>query len=447
MKKRIMLRLIVLLVMILSLLNSAAAQEDAPAEIPLLDMLSLVPNTLQSRVSEMYFNDRVAIVNAYEGALMPEDWAEFEGLNPDNEDPNDPRFGEVVWWRIYLNNSSSQLGRNITAGDEMEQVTGFDFFEVERELFYGTPPSTGVILEGGFDLESVREAYSALGLVEWSTEGAELWCPEAGCDTGLETNFDNLNRANPFGGDLGRRQPMVLGDGYLMSSADNTVVDAHIQTVNGSTPSLADVPEYAAGVEAMSSIGTLIQAMILDGEILLSVQQDSSLVSNVVAGVPIEQIRALIREQLEDFQELPVYSLMMLGDTATEDQHIGMVALVYGDAETAELAGDVIQNRLTNYESLRYARAMADILAERYLTVETSVVESGDLAVLLVQLVTPKATPEEIIAITDVSRDHGDLERTFPGAAYRLLVDAVISRDMGWLSTVTRAELEGLLDE
>lgn len=447
MKKRIMLRLIFLLVVILSLLNSAAAQEDAPAEIPLLDMLSLVPNTLQSRTGEMYFNDRVAIVKAYEGTLMPEDWAEFEGLNPDNEDPNDPLFGEVVWWRIFLNTSSSLMARNLRSGADYQSTIGFDFFDVERELSYGVPPSTAMILEGNFDNDSVRNAFSALGFVDASTDDAELLCSEEGCDAGQQINPADRVVVNPFGGDLGRRQPLVLGDGYLMSSADNTVVDAHIQTVNGSIPSLADVPEYAAGVEAMSSIGTLIQAMILDGEILLSVQQDSSLVSNVVAGVPIEQIRALIREQLEDFQDLPVYSLMMLGDTATEDQHIGMVALVYGDAETAELAGDVIQNRIANYESLRFRRAMADILAERYLTVETSVVESGDLAVLLVQLVTPKATPEEIIAITDVTRDHGDLERTFPGAAYRLLVDAVISRDMGWLSTVTRAELEGLLDE
>ncbi len=446
MQKRTMLRLILVLAMSLLLLN-IAAQDDPSTEIPLLEMLSRVPDIPESRVGEMYFNDRVAIMKDYEGALMPDSWAEFDAMNHSDGDSNEDAFGWLVWWRIYLNNSSSQLGRNIAVSEEMEQVTGFDFFDVERELFYGTPPSTGTMLEGRFDLESVRDAYSTLGLVEWSTEGAELWCPETGCEAGFEINIGERNPANPFGGDFGRRQPLVLGDGYLMSSPDIDVVEAHIHTFTGTTGSLADVPEYIAGAEAMTSVGSLMQAMILDGETLARIRGDDSIDVLFDPRMTAEQLQEAIHTQLEDFQDLPVYSLMMLGDTATEDEHIGMVALVYGVTGDADLAANIIQERINGYQSLYYRQPLLDVLTERHLDVEISIYERGDLAVLLVQFVTPKATPEEIIAITDFNRADNDLQRIFPGAAYRLLTQSIFSLDAGWLSTVTRADLEALLDD
>ena len=442
-----MLRLMLVLAMSLLLVNSATAQDDTPAESPLMHMLARVPDMPESRAGEIYFNDRVAITQAYEGAVMPETWAEFDALNEDDEDPNAAGFGRLVWWRIYLNNASSQFGQNIGLGGEMEQVTGFDFFDVDRELFYGRAPATGVIVDGEFNLDAVRDAYATLGLVESSTEGGELWCSEDGCDAGFDTNLAERNRAIPFGGDFGRRQPLVLGDGYLMSSADSVMVEAHIEAISGAKTSLADVPEYAAGVEAISQFGPLMQAMILDGEFLLTIREDIPLVSALGERATREQVQEAIRAQLGDFQELPVYQLMLLGDSATEDEHISLVALVYDDAETAELAGGVIQDRINTYLSVRVSRSMLDVLADRYLDVETHVYESSGLAVLLVEFATPKATPEEIIVITDTTQNSDALERTFPGAGYRLLTQMTFSRDLGWLSTVTRADLEALLDD
>lgn len=439
--------------LLMLLLNSAGAQEDNRVDPPLIRMLAMVPNTSESRASAIYFNDRAAITESYKEAVMPTFWAEFDAISSSGEDLNSADFGRLLWWRIFKNNSSSFMGNiNILRiGHEIEQTVGFDFFDVDRELNYGRAPEMAMLLQGEFDLDHVRNAFSVLGFVNLHTQGAELWCDEAGCEAGFKINPQEINLANPFGGDKGRRQPLVIDDTYLMSSPDMAMVDSHLDTLRETQDSLADVAIYRAGVEALSQFGPLLQAMIFDGEWLQSIQENrASIVSISGVNASRQQTQDAIHKYLEDFQELPRYQLMLFGDAVTDNAHIGMVALVYEDVTNAERAGEIIEKRINDYQSLQMRQPLIEVLANRFISnVQTSIYESSDLAVLVLQFSAQKGTPEEIVEVTAERSDRtrSDVKIIFPGAAYRTLVQSANNLDLGWLSTLTRAELEALLEE
>jgi hypothetical protein len=76
--------------------------------------------------------------------------------------------------------------------------------------------------------------------------------------------------------------------------------------------------------------------------------------------------------------------------------------------------------------------------------IEAHVVESDGTGkqVVLLTFATPKATPEQILALTPDNAGQPDV--TAPGLVYRLLINAVFQRDAGWLSTTPREVLEQL---
>lgn len=426
--------------LLLSGLPTAAQDTDAR---PLLEMLAHVPDSPLSR-SELYFNDRLAIETAYSPAQMPADFAAFEALG-DADDDSSAMSPNELWWRVFMNTSSSQMSRYIGMVDTMPDAVGFDFFSIDRELNYGQPPQTTTQYEGMFDLEAIRAALSEHGFVQSEEDSAELWCSTDGCDEGLRTNLAERDPANPFGGDLGRRQPILISENRLLSSASLPVVENHLEVMNGDAPSLAEAPEYRAAVEALTSEGTLIQAHFFDGELLLGISQFSL---DFMRSPSAEQIKLVLQDILKDYETLPAYSLLVLGDVATDTEQIGKVALVYDDADSAKTAAELIPRRIAAYTSIAVNRTLQELLEERHVTgVTAEVVKSGDTGkyVLLINLPTPKATPEQISQMTIGNTDPPDV--TAPGLIYRLLLDAIYRRDTGWLITTPREELEALAGE
>jgi hypothetical protein len=57
--------------------------------------------------------------------------------------------------------------------------------------------------------------------------------------------------------------------------------------------------------------------------------------------------------------------------------------------------------------------------------------ESSDLAVLVLEFPTPKATTAEIVQMVDMAYDGA---ATPPGLIYRLFLNMFAQRDTGWLS-------------
>jgi len=408
--------LAILAIFILMSSLTVAQDDSMESEPPLLALLSLVPDNSVSRSGELYFNDKLAISLAYPEAELPPTWNDVQE-NPDGN------VAWELWWQIFLKGSSTPNARN-TLVNEMPMTVGFDYLDVTREINYGTPPALAIIFQGNFDTDQINQAFTDLGFVSDTVSDVELLCSTDGCNQGMNVDIEARQQANPFGGDLGRRWPLYIGDSYLMSAPALPSVTQHLSTIDGTQSSLADNASYRAGVEAISQYSDLIQAIILDSSSLESVQLNP----NVAGNAPID---------MDQFQELPMYELLLLGDSASDEQHITMVALVYSDMEQAETAGDILLERINTYQTAR-DMSFSEMLTERFQTPETRIYETDDRVVLVIDFMSPRATSDEILELSDFMST-AEIDKAPPSVFFANLVQAFMIRDLGWLSTVPRA--------
>jgi len=150
-----------------------------------------------------------------------------------------------------------------------------------------------------------------------------------------------------------------------------------------------------------------------------------------------------------DFEPLPLYDLILFADTATGEQHVTYMALVYQNVEDAEIAAQVIPERLNSYNSMRTRRSLGEMLEEQLQNdITTSVVTTDDgPAVMVLRMGTPQGTLEEVVMRTELRVNPPDMDITFPGAGFRLFMDMLFSRDAGWLSVLTPEALREQLDD
>lgn len=441
--------LLIVLFAAFTLILNTSAQDDVQPEPqpPLLPMLALVPDTPHSVSDVIMYNDRLAIETAYPGTKKIASWAEFDAIGTGNEDLNE----QERWWMASLNSMYySYLGQYLRVSENSPQVVGFDFFEVDREFSYGAPPGQVLILQGGFDMDAVRTAFGNQGFEQddAGADAAELWCGPDGCQAGTETNIQDRDPANPFGGHLGRKQPLVIGEDYLLSSAGIEPVQRHLDVLNDEHDSLADLPEYQAAVTAISEERVVIQAAFLDGEALLQVTNVSP-TSNSGGPLEPEQQRTLLESVLEDYETLPVPELIVFADTATETGQVGIIALTYDNTDDAERATQIVRGRLETYTSLGIHQPFSDILKGRRVRFIIPMVYeySSDMYIGLLLLPTLKAEGDDIVAVTAFAVDPADRpDLTPPGLIYRFLADTIFHSDTAWLSTIPREELEAELE-
>ena len=224
--------------------------------------LGSVPDTLDLRQQLVSWIDYAALVESREGAAHP---ASIEALLAllDAKDP------AARLWMAALNGAASGSGRLLRylfdGGPEWPRMVGFDFTDVRSELAFGQPPGDGIVLQGEFDPDRIGAALSARDFTSTDAGPFTLWCRSDGCDKGLEVDVAGRDPADPFGGELGRRQPLAVSEGTLLSSAAIDTVDAMLAATVDAGPSLADDGSYAAVAEAMAAEGTLIQATLVPG--------------------------------------------------------------------------------------------------------------------------------------------------------------------------------------
>jgi hypothetical protein len=422
-KYRFIIALVVILVVI-----PVRSQETTEDQHPLFEMLSLAPDVPEVRkvqgVVVNYVDYRAALASR-PGAAQPQSWEEFEALR-NADDPS------LHLWIAALNGLRSEfLMVSLVQADEMPEAVGFDLFDVDRSVVFGEPPWTGQILTGDFDADAIRSAFGANGFVEHQLGGLEVWCGVDGCDRGLDVNVAERNPANPFGGQLGRKQPLVITpDTSLFSSGSLEVVENYMAVYNGDLPSLLDTPEYRTAAEAITQNGTLIQAQFINPA-LFSVGNPLDL---MVSPDLSASESAAERERLaENFVPLPPYSLLVLanvvvapGDSYPDE--LAQVVLVYDDEADAQAAVDALPTRLSTYTSFTFDKPLVELIEERGATIESpyryTSTETGQTAVVL--MLRAPVPPEEPDALNG--------QYIISGLTYRLLSDALYRVDMGWLA-------------
>jgi hypothetical protein len=402
--------------------------EETPGAGSLLSLLAGIPEDPIDRTDcFIYFVDYSAMESAY-NAARPADAEEFADLEASDE-------AHKVWSVLFRGTTwvySRYWQVGLGTGPE---TVGFSPLEVDQAVWFGVPPSDCLMLAGSFDADAIRTAYqTSIGLAPKDFDGTTVWCAaEDGAD-GFQMDLSKGVPENPFGGDLGRRQPMIISEDLLMSSADLGLVLAHLDAAGGTVPNLADALSYRAAVNAVGEDADILQATIACP--IMAMQMASTLLGadrllRELSGSTLEGL-------LEDYQELPAFELLILADSVTSDEQIARVGLLYRDAESAEIAAPILLDRLATYPSLS-GSSFAEVLTPANGTGPRYYVQQeSERAVLVLEFPAPRATPEEIVAMLGDDK----ATATSPGWVYRRLSQMLVQRDTSWLSTATRAELE-----
>lgn len=406
-----------LLLILTLLLNTTVtiAQDDSS---PLLDALALVPNPAHG---DLYFADFTAVEQAYPAAQRPADWADYEAASGAAYD---------IWRRTFRNTMLPGL-EYFTLGDEIPAAMGIDFFEIDRALVDLAPPQTVMYLFGDFDPAAIGAALTARDFTQESVTGeVELWCGSVGCENSEQINVRERNPADFFGGDLGRLWGRLIAPQFMIGA--NMFEDLQVveQVVNGQQDSLASNPLYQTAVAALSDEGTLLQAFIPSDVGLAALSDLGAMLPPTLSP---EQRSAIIERLLDnDFEALPPYKLALFAQVVSETEEIGSVVLLFAQPDAAETAARIIPARIAAYQSLVTQRSFSDMLTERQVEVRAEVLPGEFYTTVRLDFAAP-IPPAAVLA-----------DETARPFMYSLLLRAFAQRDLGWLSTFTRADLEAL---
>lgn len=337
-----------------------AAQTAEPANTttnPLLEMLALVPDTpeTQAGTPTVSYIDYQALETAWEAIPHFASWQEWTAARESDDD-----LGARLW--------STNTGR-ITAGpplydalaDETQALIGFDLFAVDRAVAFGTPPANGTILAGDFDSTAIEAAFTARDYETSQVEGVTV----LNGGTGMEMNAADINKANPFGGRLGRREPVAIAPGYVLNSMSDDNLETIIGTYTGSQTNILAQPSYAAAANAITQgEGLLIQALFFNplhvgvlpgvaGTAMMGPNVDATQIAEAVEKGPVET---------REYGFMPVYLLAVMADRQEGDEQVILVALVYNDEETAEIAAAELTKRLSLFANSRMLRRDTPII-------------------------------------------------------------------------------------
>lgn len=433
----------------IALLMCATLSLSAQDPSPLLNALSKIPYTAQAlgnwgeRVMDTGFityTDMDAIVEAY---------PEMERVSL-RDVPKDQQTDPQRGWIILL---LSDLQLSPDFGMAMLQIDappafGVDLFTAQQVVTYGTPPTAPMLILGDWERDIIRSGLSETGYVA-STDvaGLELWCAAVGCAEGTQPNPSLINNANPFGGRLGRLNPTVLGEGYLWGAPmDDLATLPRVFKADESTPTLADQPRYQAAVNGVFVNGAVLQALFLDGGMLL--YANSVLAPNGGLSAQLLSPNATAPEPSEAqlaydalLTERPGYELMVWADVVTDEAQVFRAVMVYSDVESAEQAEETILPALEfakTLVSLRTKQPVGEMFSDRRMDlVTTQVVESEGYGVLVMDISTPKITLEPYLGLSQMTMTMQDIGVTRPGMLYRLFTQSLTSNDQhvyGWFT-------------
>lgn len=386
--------------------------------IALIDALSRVPDVPDVRQQLVSYVDYRQVETTRPGAAQPSSYAELEALRASED------VATALWNAAYMGiaSGSSDLLRWLFAGaGSWPTLLGFDFFDVDREIFFGSPPGDGLALLGRFDPDAVARAFAARDYTATEVRERTLLCGPGGCDSGLQLDLERRDPGNPFGGQLGRLEPLAVSTSDLLSSASGDTVRAMLAAADGTAPSLASDPAYRAAAEAVAAEVPVTQATLIP----------SALVGADVVGMLLvggEEAKARLEAIAATFEPIPPPELIAFSDAATSSEQIATIALVYRDAVDARRAADVVPERLETMESVRVLRPIRDLLDERGVgpvagQVWTSADGSRSVAVITLRAPLPAAEP-----------DPGTGTLMSSSLTYRMLVDMLTSRDTMWLA-------------
>lgn len=358
------LRWIVMVIVLLGGVTAGSAQDEAPS--PILSILASTPDTPEARAYFSYLDYEAVARGA---------------------------FDLDTFVRALVGVSSGpDLSNFLRQAESQQQLIGVSVFEMLQGAQWGEPPALATVLQGEFDLAAIEAAYAARDYTTDQAAGLTVFCGPSGCAAGDRLSLENREPGDPFGGHLGRQQPVLLvpltDEGYqLLSTTSLELVTASAEAATGDAPSLADDPAWQAAVRAVTADGVLRQAWFTTAD--------------------------MVTPQADPVTALSPYELLLMAETGTADGEIASATLVFPTLAEAEAGADSLEQRIEAYQSLVFRAPLLDHLSERGYRYAVSAFEDAETGLGLAQVVI-RGDPDQI-------------------SFYRELVRGLLSRDLGWL--------------
>ena len=385
--------------LLLTAVGSSFAQEaPLPAGDPtyVLELLSFIPDVEQARVNLISYSDIRASELLSSGVTRYTSAAEFLA---------DAADAQAVWEAaLSADVNPAMTIRLRETMQEMPQLLGFDFFDVDRTLQYRQDLYPVAIVTGRFDPERVAAALSARGYSQPGNPDALVWCGAVGCNNGTDRSDARRNNGNIFGGELGQEHPLALfpDRGVIVAGPVYDNVLASIAASTDRAPSLAEAAPYQAVVRALAGRGTLRSLSFIPQQVLVPPM--------MIFMMPPPGPNAL-----------PQFEIAFIADVVQEDgQQIALVGLVYASATDAEAAASLLPLRLAEDPATAIRPNWGEIIAEAGGTVGDVEQITDDAELTLALMPITYAAPQAVDELSAV--------------IYRRLLEGVKAADLPWLA-------------
>ena len=409
-------RLQTLLLTALVLLSTCALPSAHAADYSALrQMLEHVPDTSAIRDQLISYLDLSALIEARNGAAHPRTIAEWNALDQDTE-----AAGLYRAVQLGIGAGVAEVLQTLRNYDDMLKATGIDIFSIDRMLTGDQPPSTLNVLEGKFDPAAIQAAYAQRDYQATTSGDFTVLCPSAGCNTGMKINLKSRDPANPFGGKLGRLEPIAVSETTLLNSPSDVTLNAALAVQGDLKASLAANADYLSATNATGAVGTVLQAYFVPAPLVSAFDLD-------LARLTPAQRKQLIDIFFKDSKPIPQYRLVLFAHVAREQDQAVVISLVYDSEADAKTAAQALPERLSTYQSMRVRKPFADLLTERGAKIErTDVVSDSETGkfVVVMKITAPLETNEKI-----------DGRYIASGLLFRLFYTSIVSRDTAWLAT------------
>lgn len=407
---------VLILIGLICLSTGWSSASYAQTESALRGMLARVPNTSAIREELLSYLDLDALITARTGAAHPRSIAEWDALDQTSE-----AAGLYNAVRLGIGAGMPEVIQTFRMYNEMRTATGIDLFTIDRMMTGNKPPSTLNILEGSFVPKSVSTAFAQREYKQTTEGDYTVLCPPDGCDSGLKLNLKKRDVANPFGGKLGRSEPLAVSAQAVLNSPDYAILDSALKVQDKLNDSLAANKDYLSITNAADGIGTVLQAYYIP----------APLVSAFDLYLPVS-LTAQQQEELRDaftksLKPIPQYSLALFAHVARSTDQAVIVALTFDSEEDAKTAAEELPKRLDVYQSVRAQRPFIELITERGGKIEsTDVVSDAETGkfVVVMTISAPWETNEKV-----------EDRYVASGILFRLFFSSLAARDTAWLIT------------
>jgi hypothetical protein len=305
-----------------------------PGDSPLLGALALVPDTIAARegIPSVSYADLWAARRAV-GLAPLRTREDLEALSPE---------AQAAWQRARLRVASGAPELQQHAPDQiarMPELLGFEWFDIEQALSYGSVPYMGTVLAAEVDAERLAQRLGERGFEVADDRGVTTWSVRGDGAQAL----GERETGDPFVGTLGFSVRLGVLPGYLVNARYAWLTAAMLAAARGDAPSLAESRDYRTLAEAIEDgPGDLVQAQFF-----------GPLDVGAAVGDPFTVLRDGALPDAPAGESLPLYGLAVLADRQEGNDQVGVVALLYEDGAVAEAAARVLAERLARFEAER----------------------------------------------------------------------------------------------